>query len=89
MSIPQEAKYRLATIKFAKRFGALRASNNYHTSISNIYRWMKLYEAGGIKALENHSRRPKGHPQAHTAAELKLIRDIFFCHVSRPGLLAV
>ena len=76
MSIPQEVKYRLATIKFAKRFGVLRASANYHTSTSNIYRWMKLYEAGGIKALENHSRRPKSHPNAHTEAELKLIRDM-------------
>ena len=76
MSIPQEVKYRLATIKFAKRFGVLRASNNYHTSTSNIYRWMKLYEAGGIKALENRSRRPKDHPNAHTEAELKLIRDM-------------
>ena len=76
MSIPQETKYRLATIKFAKRFGVLRASANYHTSTSNIYRWMKLYKSGGIKALENRSRRPKGHPNAHTEAELKLIKDM-------------
>ena len=80
MSIPHEAKYRLATIKFAKRFGVLRASANYHTSTSNIYRWMKLYEAGGIKALENHSRRPKSHPNAHTEAELKLVRDMVFAN---------
>ena len=76
MSIPHEAKYRLAAIRFAKRFGVLRASSNYHTSTSNIYRWIKLYESGGIKALANRSRRPKSHPNAHTEAELKLIRDM-------------
>ena len=76
MSISYEAKYRLAAIKHAKKLGMLRASGNYHTSASNIYRWMKLYETGGIKALENRSRRPKSHPNAHTEAELKLIRDM-------------
>ena len=76
MSIPHETKYRLATIRFAKKFGVLRASVNYHTSTSNIYRWMKLYESGGINALENRSRRPRSHPNAHTEAELKLIRDM-------------
>ena len=78
MSITQEMKYRMSTINHAKRFGVQRAAADCHTTPSSIYRWMKIYEAGGekIEALASKSRRPKSHPNSHTETEIKLIRDM-------------
>lgn len=78
MSISQEARYRLKTINYAKRFGVPRAAAQYHTSVSSIYRWMRIYRESGntIESLEKASRRPFMHPEAHTKEEVKLIRDL-------------
>ena len=78
MSITQEMKYRMSAIKNAERFGVQRAALNCHTSPASIYRWRKMLKEGNgdIRALGSKSRRPKSHPNAHTEAELKLIRDL-------------
>ena len=78
MSITQEMKYRMSVIKHAKRFGVQRAAADCHTTPSSIYRWMKMYKDGGgeIEALASKSRRPKNHPNSHTEAEIKLIKDM-------------
>lgn len=78
MSIPQEAKYRFKTLKYAERFGIAKAAANYHTSEKNIYRWKKLLKEGNgdILVLANKSRRPHSHPNAHTETEIKLIKDM-------------
>ena len=71
-------KFRLSAIKNAERFGVQRAAVNCHTTPSSIYRWQKIYKDSGrsIKSLGSKSRRPKSHPNAHTAAEIKLIKDM-------------
>ena len=76
MSITQEMKFRMSAIKCAERFGVQRAAVNCHVSPASIYRWRRMYqnEGGRIEALASKSRRPKSHPNAHTKAELKLIR---------------
>ena len=78
MSISQEARYRLKTIKYASRFGVARAAAQYHTSVSSIYRWSKIYRESGnnIESLEKAPTRPFMHPEAHTKEEVKLIRDL-------------
>ena len=78
MSISQEAKYRAKTIAYAERYGVAKAAANYHTSEKNIYRWRKILKenGGNILSLENKSRRPKSHPNEHTAEEIKLIKDM-------------
>ncbi len=78
MSITQEMKYRMGTIKHAKRLGVQRAAADCHTTPSSIYRWMKMYKDGDekIEALASKSRRPRSHPNSHTEAEIKLIRDM-------------
>ena len=78
MSISQEARYRLKTINYAKRFGVPRAAAQYHTSVSSIYRWIRIYRESGntIESLEKASTRPFMHPEAHTKDEVKLIRDM-------------
>lgn len=71
-------RYRLNAIKSLERFGSQRASLNYHTAPSNIYRWRKIYRDGGgdIELLRSKSRRPKSHPNKHTETEIKLIKDM-------------
>ena len=78
MSIPQEAKYRIKVINYAKRFGVQKTAADYHTTPSSIYHWRKLYEDGGEKmeALANKSKRPNSHPNSHTEIEIKLIKNI-------------
>lgn len=71
-------RYRLSAIKCAERYGVKKAAVKCHTSPASIYRWKKMYADGNgdIKALESKSRRPKSHPNAHTEAEIILIRNI-------------
>lgn len=71
-------KYRMSAIKNAERFGVQRAAANCHTSPASIYRWRKIYrDSGGeIEALASKSRCPKSNPNAHTEAEIKLIKDM-------------
>ena len=71
-------KYRLNAIKCLEKFGPQRAAANYHTAPSNIYRWRKIYIDSGnnIMSLSSKSRRPKSHPNEHTEAEIKLIKDM-------------
>ena len=78
MSITQEMRYRLSAIKCAERYGVKLAAIKCHTSPASIYRWRKLYYASNkdIRSLQNGSRRPHAHPNAHTQAEITLIRNL-------------
>lgn len=71
-------RYRLSAIKCAERFGVNKAAIKCHTSPASIYRWRKLYKDSGkdIRAIGSKSRRPKSHPNAHTEAEITLIRNL-------------
>ena len=77
MSITQEMRYRLSVVKCTKRYGVRRAAAKCHTSPASIYRWIKIYEGNGgdISSLASKSRRPHSHPNSHTKAEIKLIKD--------------
>lgn len=71
-------RYRMSTINHAKRFGIQRAAADCHASPASIYRWIKMYEKGErkIEALGKKSRKPKSSPNAHTAEEIKLIKNM-------------
>ena len=71
-------KYRLNAIKSLERLGPQRTAANYHTAPSNIYRWRKVYRGSGndIESLRSKSRKPRSHPNEHTKAEIKLIKDM-------------
>ena len=62
-------------MKFAQKFGVSRASRKYNKSRSYIYFWMARWD-GSVESLACKSRRPHSHPNQHTEAELKLIRDM-------------
>ena len=74
-SITQDMAYRQSLMKYAEKYGVSRASRNYNKGRSYIYFWRARWD-GSVASLACQSRRPHSHPNQHTEAELKLIRDM-------------
>jgi transposase InsO family protein len=74
-SITQDMKFRQSLMNYAAKYGVAKASRKYNKSPSYIYFWRARYD-GTIESLACKSRRPHGHPNQHTPAELKLIKDM-------------
>ncbi len=74
-SITRDMKYRQSLMKHAEKYGVSCASRKYNKSRSYIYFWKQRWD-GSVASLACQSRRPHGHPNQHTEAELKLIRDM-------------
>ena len=74
-SITQDMRYRQSLMQYAQKYGVSRASRKYNKSRSYIYFWLSRYD-GSLESLRPQSRRPHNHPNAHTEAEIKLIRDM-------------
>jgi transposase len=73
--VTQDMKFRQSIMIYAQKYGVSRASRKYNKSRSFIYFWMDRYD-GTLESLACRSRRPHCHPNQHTPAELKLIRDM-------------
>lgn len=73
--ITQTARYRQSLICYAEKHGVTKAAIRYRTNRQYIYRWRKRYD-GSLQSLEDRSHRPHSHPNQHTEAETKLIRDM-------------
>ena len=67
--------YRQSLMKYAEKYGVSRAIRKYNKRRSYIYFWKKRWD-GTPESLACQSRRPHRHPNQHTEAELKLIRDL-------------
>ena len=67
--------YRQSLMKYAEKYGVSRACRKYNKSRSYIYFWKARWD-GTVQSLACQSRRPHSHPNQHTEAELKLIRDM-------------
>ena len=67
--------YRQSLMKYAEKYGVSRASRKYNKSRSYIYFWKARWDESAA-SLACQSRRPHSHPNQHTEAELKLIRDM-------------
>lgn len=74
-SITQDMKYRQSLMRYAQKYGVSQASRRYNKSRSYIYFWRKRYD-GTLGSLACRSRRPHSHPNQHTEAEIKLIKDM-------------
>ncbi len=74
-SITQDMAYRQSLMKYAQKYGVSKASRKYNKSRSYIYFWRSRWD-GSVGSLACRSRRPHSHPNQHTEAELKLIRDL-------------
>ena len=73
--ITQDMRFKQAVIEYSLKHGVTKAAIRYKTSRQNIYRWRKKYD-GTLQSLADRSHRPHSHPNQHTEAELKLIRDM-------------
>ena len=74
-SITQDMAYRQSLMKYAEKYGVSRASRKYNKSRSYIYFWKQRWDGSAV-SLAYQSRRPHSHPNRHTEAERKLIRDM-------------
>lgn len=70
----QDMKFRQSLIKYAEKYGVSRASRKYNKTRSFIYFWKSRWD-GSVESLATQSRRPHHHPNEHTEAEIKLIKD--------------
>jgi Integrase core domain. len=73
--VTQDMKYRQSLLKYAQKYGVLRASRKYNKGRSYIYFWLKRYD-GSLESLACQSRRPHSHPNQHTEEEIALIKNL-------------
>ena len=73
-SITQKLKYKQSVIKFSYEYGVTKAAIKFCECRRTIYRWRERYD-GTLNSLADKSRRPKSHPNEHTAEEIKLIKQ--------------
>ena len=73
--ITQDMRFRQSLMRYAQKYGVPRASRRYDKAPSYIYFWRARWD-GSVESLRSQSRRPHHHPNQHTEAELKLIRDM-------------
>lgn len=73
-SITQDMKFRQSLMKYAEKYGVSRASRKYNKTRSYIYFWKSRWN-GSVESLATQSRKPHHHPNEHTEAEIKLIKD--------------
>ena len=74
-SVTQDMRYRQSLMEYAKKWGVKKASHKYNRARSYIYFWLKRYD-GTLTSLACRPRTPHSHPNAHTAAEIKLLKDM-------------
>ena len=68
-------RFKQAVIEYSLKNGVTAAAIRYKTTRQNIYRWRKKYD-GTVRSLADRSHRPHSHPNQHTEAEIKLVRDM-------------
>ena len=73
-SITQRLKYKKSVVKFSFKYGVANAVRQFGENRRTIYRWRKRYD-GTLESLRDKSHRPKSHPNQHTEAENKMIKQ--------------
>ena len=73
--ITQDMQFRQSLLRYASRYGVTKAAIRYKVNRQYVYRWQRRYD-GTWESLKDRLHRPKSHPNQHTDAELKLIRDM-------------
>ncbi len=73
--ITQDMRFKQAVMEYSFKNGVTKAAIRYKTTRQNIYRWRKKYD-GTVRSLADGSHRPHSHPNQHTEAEIKLIKDM-------------
>ena len=74
-TITQDMRFKQVVVEYSYRHGVTNAAIRYKTTRQNIYRWRQKYD-GTVQSLADRSHRPHSHPNQHTEAEIKLIKDM-------------
>ena len=74
-TITQDMRFKQVAVEYSYRHGVTKAAIRYKTTRQNIYRWRQKYD-GTVQSLADRSHRPHSHPNQHTEAEIKLIKDM-------------
>ena len=69
-SITQKMKYKQSVIKFSFKYGVTKTAVRFDINRRTIYRWIAQYD-GTIESLRDKSRKPKHHPNEHSAFEIE------------------
>ena len=75
-SITQDLKFKQAVIDYSFNHGVTNAAIRYKKTRQWIYYWRKRYMPGDIYSLQEKSRKPHFHPNAHTDEEIQLIENM-------------
>ncbi len=71
--ITEEMRFRQRLCEYAIKNGVTKAARRYHTNRQFVYKQLKKYD-GNVRSLALRSRKPHNNPNAHTEAELLLIK---------------
>jgi len=74
-TVTQTMLFRQALIKHSEKHGVTAAAIKYRTNRQYVYRWKRRYD-GTLQSLADKSHKPHSHPNQHTEAEIKLIKDM-------------
>jgi transposase len=90
MSRAKRFELRLRMVMCARREGIRKATRLFRTSRGTVRKWLRRYEAGGVRALEDRSRAPKRIPHK-TPEEVarrvcRLRREFRYWGVGRLGV---
>ena len=75
-SITQDLKFKQAVIDYSFNHGVTNAAIRYKKTRQWIYYWRKRYMPRDIYSLQEKSRKPHFHPNAHTDEEIQLIENM-------------
>ena len=75
-SITQDLKFKQAAITYSFKYGVTKAAIQYKKTRQWIYYWRKRYIPGDIHSLQEKSRKPHSHPNAHKNTEILLIENM-------------
>ena len=73
-TITQDVKFRQAIVNYALKYGVTNAAVKYAKTKQYVSFWKCRYD-GTIESLQCRSHRPYHHPNEHTEAEIKQIKD--------------
>ena len=79
-SITQDLKFKQAAITYSFKYGVTKAAIQYKKTRQWIYYWRKRYIPGDIHSLQEKSRKPHSHPNAHKNTEILLIKNMRRCN---------
>ena len=75
-SIAQDLKFKQAAITYSFKYGVTKAAIQYKKTRQWMYYWRKRYIPGDIHSLQEKSRKPHSHPNAHKNTEILLIENM-------------